>query len=100
MDIQEKIQENMYSSEAFGAPSYDLLPSKKEAELRKAFYRKRYEADAKASLAFKNDLEDEFGVSHDHPKAKRLFDLAWEYGHSSGYNEVLNFYSDLVDLIK
>jgi hypothetical protein len=36
----------------------------------------------------------------DNPKAIKAFSIAWEKGHSSGYGEVANEFSDLVDLIK
>lgn len=49
---------------------------------------------------FRLELEAEFGVSIDHPKAKLLFDIAWGYGHSSGYVDVYQYYSNLVELIK
>jgi hypothetical protein len=47
---------------------------------------------------FRGDLEQEFGVVG-HPKSKRLFELAWEHGHSSGLNDVYYYYSDFVELI-
>ena len=34
------------------------------------------------------------------PKADKCYSLAWEYGHSSGYQEVYKYYSEFVDLIK
>lgn len=48
---------------------------------------------------FKVDLEKEFDTT-DNPKAKECYDLAWQWGHSSGLSEVYNYYYDLVDLIK
>jgi len=48
---------------------------------------------------FERDLLDNFGIT-DHPKADRLFALAWQRGHSSGYGEVLSEAEDLVDLIR
>jgi hypothetical protein len=50
-------------------------------------------------LEFKADLFDEHGVTG-HPKAQRAFDIAWDYGHSSGYSEVANYFDDLADLLK
>lgn len=35
-----------------------------------------------------------------HPKADKLFSLAWERGHSNGYYEVALEASELVDLLK
>jgi hypothetical protein len=34
------------------------------------------------------------------PKLDRAFEIAWELGHSSGYDEIENYFYDLVDLIK
>jgi hypothetical protein len=47
----------------------------------------------------KRAWEEEFGISG-HPKADLLFNLAWEFGHSHGYNDVYSYYIDMVDLIK
>lgn len=44
-------------------------------------------------------LEEEFDIV-DHPKARALWNLAWEYGHSYGGEEVRSYYVDMVDLIK
>ena len=50
---------------------------------------------------FKVQLEKEHGVTNvDRKKLDRLFALAWEYGHSSGFREVENYYIDLVDLVR
>jgi hypothetical protein len=48
---------------------------------------------------FKLDLETEHGVT-DNTKRDRLFALAYEEGHSSGYAEVALVYGRLVELIK
>ena len=48
---------------------------------------------------FKDDLENEYGTKG-HPKADKLFSLAWEQGHSSGYHEVACAYDDLAGLLQ
>lgn len=48
---------------------------------------------------FKADLEKEFNLA-DHPKAARLFELAWEHGHSSGHEEVVSHYEELAELLQ
>lgn len=48
---------------------------------------------------FVADLKEDLGVT-DHPKADKLVSLAWERGHSSGYQEVYNEAWNLVDLIR
>lgn len=45
------------------------------------------------------DLEIEHGVA-DHPKAGKLWSLAWDHGHSSGYSEVIGYYEELAELLK
>jgi hypothetical protein len=45
------------------------------------------------------DLEQEHGVVG-HAKADRLWALAWEHGHSSGYGEVITYYEDFVTLVQ
>ena len=48
---------------------------------------------------FRNDLEAYYEMTN-HPKAVLLYDMAWDYGHSVGFSEVANHYSDLVRLVK
>ena len=48
---------------------------------------------------FQMDLYKAYGIENN-PKRSKCFRLAWEYGHSSGYYEVLNHFDELVDLIK
>lgn len=47
---------------------------------------------------FKDDLEKAHGVAG-HPKADKLFEMAWSDGHSEGVQQVANRYSELVELI-
>ena len=62
--------------------------------------RKRYsDESAKLYKEFQNDLFEDYGVS-DNPKRHKCFDLAWEHGHSSGLEEVYNYFGDFVNLIK
>lgn len=35
-----------------------------------------------------------------HPKADRLFEIAWHIGHSNGLSEVRLYYEDLLELVK
>lgn len=48
---------------------------------------------------FQADLEAEHGVTG-HPKAGKLYSIAWEDGHSGGHSEVANVYAKLVELIQ
>ena len=47
---------------------------------------------------FKEWLEESFGTSG-HPKKDRTFEMAWDKGHSSGYNEVYLEYEELSELL-
>lgn len=48
---------------------------------------------------FREDMAKEEGV-FGHSKEPKLFNLAWEHGHSSGLSEVLNYYQEFVELVK
>jgi len=48
---------------------------------------------------FQRDVEEHFGTVGN-PKAQRFWELAWEFGHSFGFSEVYNYYSEWVDLIQ
>jgi len=82
MNIQNKIEQGHYNNKL------DFAKDKKA-------YR---EETSNLKRKFREDLAEEFGVT-DHPKEEQLFNIAWENGHSSGYNEVWGEYSDLVELI-
>ncbi len=49
--------------------------------------------------AFITALAEKYGVA-DNPKFTKAYELAWEFGHSSGFNEVENYFMGLVELIK
>ena len=48
---------------------------------------------------FKKDLFEDLGIEFN-PKRDKLYSLAWEKGHSSGFSEVYNYACELVDLIQ
>jgi hypothetical protein len=63
-------------------------------------HRKEYDAEsAKLHQEFQNDLFEDYDVS-DNPKRFKCFELAWEHGHSSGLEEVYNYFEDFVELIR
>jgi hypothetical protein len=47
---------------------------------------------------FVRDFFEQLGIS-DHPKRELLFEKAWEYGHASGYSDVMQWGYNLVNLI-
>lgn len=60
------------------------------------------EASAKADQAEKDlraSLETEFSMTG-HPKAEKLWKLAWDYGHAYGDNDIRGYYIDLVELVQ
>ena len=48
---------------------------------------------------FKRDLLVSLDLT-EHPKANRLYAMAWEHGHSSGYAEVAMYAEELAELLK
>jgi hypothetical protein len=48
---------------------------------------------------FKNLLAEEYGVKRDHPKFDKAFSIAWEHGHSCGYNDVEIYFSEIAELL-
>lgn len=47
----------------------------------------------------KSEMESRHGLVG-HPKADRLYQLAWDMGHSAGYGEIETFYDEMADLLK
>lgn len=63
-------------------------------------HRKEYDDERnKLHQEFQNDLFEDYGVIDNHKRFK-CFDLAWEHGHSSGLEEVYNYFGDFVELIR
>ena len=58
------------------------------------------ERDQIRDEAFKNLLVEEYGVPRTHPRFDKAYGLAYDYGHSSGYSEIENYFMSLVELIK
>ncbi|MCA9367467.1 hypothetical protein KC887_04380 [Candidatus Kaiserbacteria bacterium] len=50
-------------------------------------------------MAFGRLLVEQAGVA-DNPKASQLFKLAWNYGHSEGHWEVLEYFEQMLPLIQ
>lgn len=58
-----------------------------------------YYKDNSSLRRFEEDLYKAFDVENN-PKREKCFSLAWEHGHSAGYHEVLNYFSEFVELIQ
>lgn len=58
-----------------------------------------YQQDCNQKICdFRIALEEEFETT-DHPKKDKLWNLAWERGHSSGLSEVYCEYQELAEFI-
>lgn len=116
-DIDSKITAGNYENKLSypQAPSKPTLPMKATAAQHREYADKleayeaardgiRVQRDAyyaetrRLEAQFQADLEEQYGMK-DHPKASTLFSKAWSMGHSSGYQEVANYYDDLYELI-
>ncbi len=96
MHVAEQFRERMKKIDV-------MYPSYKDTSITHMIRREKMqlynEAVAKLNHDFKFVLFEYYGVM-DNPKAERCFQLAWEHGHSDGYNEVEIHFSVFVDLIK
>jgi hypothetical protein len=59
----------------------------------------RFKRQAEEVATHRATLEVKHGLVG-HPKAARLYELAYEIGHSAGYHEVEIYYDDMADLLK
>ncbi len=57
------------------------------------------EENGKLENQFWRDIAEEFGVTNN-PKKNMLMEIAYDMGHSAGYDEIYSYYSQLVELIK
>ena len=112
--VYDKLQRNAYENKLKIAPKphrvavppalkpylrdeYETDLASQEAEYKRS--RGAYCAeDGRLAAEFKRDLEVEYATM-DNPKRDLLYSKAYDHGHSSGWSEIANCYSDLVDLI-
>ena len=73
-----------------------VMEYKKDLSLKRQKYR---EEEYKIDQEFKQALFVEYGVQN-HPKREKAFAMAWDRGHSSGYNDVELEFVDLAELMK
>ena len=109
VDIWTKVEQGYYDNKM---PMFEKIPvdpdkmtinqakkhDENEVARRRAWREECSNEDARLLALFKSDLEQYFGITG-HPKAGKCFDLAYFYGHSSGYSDIFTYYADLVDLI-
>lgn len=80
---------------ACGADLQSLHKKHEEFVVERTFYK---ESQNKKATEFKKNLLEEHNVL-DNPKAQKCYELAWDYGHSSGYYAVADYFNELVGLI-
>lgn len=90
-------------SDSFDFCPYCGLPVKKYYEQRKKEAKEKrvkYQEEKDRLLQeFKRDALEYCDIPEDHPKAQKMFDIAWDMGHSSGFHEVLHYMEELSDLL-
>lgn len=119
MDFYEKLRDGYYDKPGIDYPRKPKKPYlsrdpsseealeytnklkdyEKEYNKWKDILEKYFSARRQLFDEFSSDLEEFHGVK-DNPKRTQLFNIAWDLGHSGGYNEVANYYNDFVELIK
>jgi hypothetical protein len=77
-----------------GYPSHTMRKSNPEVYYE--LIEQWHEEELKLKNQFRFDLEEEFDMLV-HPLRDPLWESAWEHGHSSGYHEVLTYYSDFYE---
>ena len=70
-----------------------------DEEAYKRMQKEYYEEESRCYNQFKQDLFEEYNVTNN-PRAEKCFSMAWERGHSSGYESVANEFGELVELIQ
>lgn len=111
MDVQENIKAGKYKNNVpYDCDTAPINPDamtitqaakhkEKQKELQRAQRRLHQEEEARLNALFRADLEAEHGLTG-HPKANKLWDIAWDRGHSSGLSSVAWEYSDLAELVQ
>lgn len=96
LSFMGKLQSGYYSEN-----NYEYITAKEaKSDPAKAAQKERYNADlCRRHSEFKHDALEELGITN-HPKADKLFELAWSEGHSSGYHEVWNIMITWAELIR
>ena len=69
-----------------------------DEKAHKAAIRKYIDAANDVEARFRQAVIDHLGIA-DNPKRDLLFEKAWSHGHAGGFNDVLYWAEELVDLI-
>jgi hypothetical protein len=57
------------------------------------------EESKKLQDEFKRDLINKYKMTN-HPKAEKIFNKAWDFGYSSGYEDIEYYFQDLIELFE
>lgn len=87
-DIYQKINEGYYNTKVPYASRND------DAQQHKLYI----EDSRRLEEEFKKDALQFVELSN-HPKAEKTYAMAWDYGHASGYSEVMNYLTDFAELV-
>jgi hypothetical protein len=92
-DMYEKINHGDYKNKLrYGSSAED--------ELNLDAVREAYEAEnLRLEDQFKQDCFSALGVS-EHPKRDKLYSIAYDYGHSSGFSEIWGCMVEIGELIQ
>ena len=111
MSVIDAIREGKYAnlvpykreSVPAGEDSMTVRQARDHAEEQKRLNREQHRLhrteEARLRSLFQSDLEAEHGLVG-HPKAARLFELAWDDDHSGGFEAVAYSYAELADLVQ
>lgn len=95
-------EKSIYERIKDGEWGYPSRKTKKECEKLGISWeeeKRRYWSEYNATIkSFKEACLDDVGLLN-HEKANKIFDYAWQEGHSSGYYEVYQVLCDLADML-
>lgn len=98
MDVYSKIINEEYNSK-LQFPTYEYTKNNKLSKEEVREMRKKWREDEyRLKQVFKQDALEELGLSK-HEKADKLFEMAWEEGHSNGLGEVWIYMEQFAELI-
>ncbi len=92
----QKPAEKDYPSHAAYGQALDQWETDKEQWLR--LVDEYHAANGRVNQSFEAEILEALGIT-DHPKARKLWEMAYERGHSGGYYEVAQEAERLVELI-
>jgi hypothetical protein len=100
-DLWNAVQAGKYNTD-LPYPAYLTLGQRQDPDKvaeHRAVRQAYLEDENRLERQFHDDLLEALGVA-DHPKADKLYQIAWDQGHASGYTEVMNAANELVELLR